>query len=548
MELTQIEQLGVSIIEENNPAGTDARSGEDFDLLKGEISKLTSLTGAKINWQKVVEHSVTILSKQSKDLLVASYLCAGLFNTNGFSGLKAGLVCFHGILTNFWDSLFPPLRKKKTKARSAALAWLAEEIVKQVNLYKPVPEDREALVLCDEAIEPLQKLIYERFEEDVVSFSGLKDAIARYLSELPEPVKVTPPGKEVTKEPDKKQEAEPAQVKKEPEKTVKPPPQQRLSKPPDIAVADTAKSIQNEQDVTRLMNELNTAYLRLSSFLFEQNKANPLPYRIARFVAWLELTELPANENLKTRVPSVDSSTIDRVKMLINNKYWEALVEFAESNLTEFPLWLDLNYYAVLALSNMGVSYKQAQEAIASELEKLLSRLPELVNLHFSDGTAFASQDTKNWLDSVLVSKAGGAGAAKSEMPEELMELKTSARSLVIEKKHKEALAVLEQGLDKSATNRERFIFTMEIAKAYLDAQRFHGAVALLEPLDNDIQRFSLETWDQPLAYETLHLLWRSLTAIAQSNDEPQPELASRIKSVYDRLCRLSPMAAFDIV
>ena len=108
--------LGTQPISDEHPAGTDIRYEPEFEELQTEIDKLSipSASGS-IDWEKVSRLATTILSAQSKDLLVASYLAVSQVHLRRIDGLNDGLSLLHNLIEGFWDHLFPP---KKTHAGS----------------------------------------------------------------------------------------------------------------------------------------------------------------------------------------------------------------------------------------------------------------------------------------------------------------------------------------------------------------------------------------------------------------------------------------------
>jgi type VI secretion system ImpA/VasJ family protein len=558
--LSDVERLGTDPIRPDAPSGDNVRYNPSFEELDSEIQKLSALSGGIVNWQKVIDLSKDILSKESKDLLIASFLCVGLFHVKGYTGLKEGIVCYQGLLKNFWDTLFPPLKKKKAKARVSAVMWLSEQMAKYAQQKEPETGERQVLTACVEAIDALHEVLYEKFPDDPVSLTILKEEIQKYLSRMPEEKehelpKEKPQEKIQYRDRELKDKPEEEKIReKSTEDTRLESPSQPLgemqpSAQLDIPVVDTSGPLESDQDASRILNDLNMGYRTISHYFYEKDKSNPLSYRISRFVVWLEIDTLPVHENYITRVPPVEDYTKERVKTLIDNNYWEALLDFAENNINEYPLWIDLNYFSSLSLSRLGSVYKQAEQMINDETAQFLRRQPELMNLHFSDGTPFANNETRNWLDSVMKSYGSGASdKTASLMSEKMSELKDSATSLVIEKKHKDALVLLKEGLDETFQARERFYITLEMAKIYLDAQRPKGALGLLETLEAEVKRFSLHEWDPPLAYETLYLMWRTLAGLREISDEGQlPDIQSRIDDLYHRLCSLNPVSAFDL-
>lgn len=73
-----ISELGKLPIEGESPVGAEVRGEPAFDLLEVELSKLSSpVHSASIDWNRITQLSVELLSTKGKDLMVACYLTGG---------------------------------------------------------------------------------------------------------------------------------------------------------------------------------------------------------------------------------------------------------------------------------------------------------------------------------------------------------------------------------------------------------------------------------------------------------------------------------------
>ncbi|MBF0466350.1 MAG: type VI secretion system protein TssA [Nitrospirae bacterium] len=536
MELSKIEELGVEPVAVDRPAGGDSRESGSFEKLKDELIKLDSLTGGVVDWKTVITLAVEILSKESKDLLVASYLCVGLLVVNGFKGLKAGLTCYKGLLTNFWEGMFPPL--KRMKGRVGAVEWLAERTTKIAATVQPNSDDRQALKDCKELIQELNVLLRELFKDDgPLSLSELARTLDSQLSKLPP------------------EAPKPVETKKtEPIEDKKSEPKQPSAAKTVFAQPSAPTDLESIDDAIKQMHSLNDSYLRVSQYIFDKDSSNALSYRIVRFLSWLEIDELPSNDNMVTMITSPQDYLVTRANDFLESGNWQALLGMAEDNIINFPFWLDLNYYSALSLTRLGKSYKGAQQAVCDELSKYLNRFPEITNLLFSDGRPFADKETIRWIEtSVLNGDGATAGTINSGSGGEskINELKNSANSLMSERKYKEAISLFHEQLNSVSNLREKFICKLEIAKTCLNAGEPTVATAILTELNNHIEQFSIDLWEPALAAETLHFLWLSLNLISDMSAESQSDMHTdteqRLRLTYERLCRLDPILAFEL-
>lgn len=121
-------------------------SGEDlsFSLLFDEIKEArradpdylsqgdwaTELKQA--NWPEVIERSAEALATQSKDLMLASWLCEALAHRDHFQGLAFGLHLIARMAEQYWDSLYPDM-EDGPEQRLSRFSWLDSTLSQVVN-------------------------------------------------------------------------------------------------------------------------------------------------------------------------------------------------------------------------------------------------------------------------------------------------------------------------------------------------------------------------------------------------------------------------------
>src|SRR5688572_1357556 len=119
-----------------NPSGVYLRHEPVFSLIK-EARKSDDIANRRpedgppkvADWAKVYELSSTALATQSKDLELGGWLTESLLKREGFAGLRDGLQTLHGLVTGFWDTVYPPLDLESdppTAQRAARLNWVGQ--------------------------------------------------------------------------------------------------------------------------------------------------------------------------------------------------------------------------------------------------------------------------------------------------------------------------------------------------------------------------------------------------------------------------------------
>jgi type VI secretion system protein VasJ len=198
----------------------------------------------------------------------------------------------------------------------------------------------------------------------------------------------------------------------------------------------------------------------------------------------------------------------------------------------------------------LGKDYAGARTAVRAEVISLLTRLPDLPGLQFSDGTPFADDSTRRWISTELLpAKTDTAVTApvSGTDSDSLARLRESSRQLMSEGKQAEAIRLVEDAIKTSSSERAKFLSHVELAVLCIEAGQLKPALARLEILDEQIRRFSLETWEPSLCIEVLRLYWETLNKLAQTSRQVSPEVIRQADVIYNRLCNLDVLAGLQL-
>ncbi|WP_164940493.1 type VI secretion system ImpA family N-terminal domain-containing protein [Bradyrhizobium zhanjiangense] len=135
------------------PAGADIRDGAEFKRLEAEVRRVEFDCPSAVDWGKVTTRSLDILSRQSKDILVACWASYGLFKIEGYEGLAVGLALLREMVDAHWEGLFPAI--KQEHARIGALDWLVARLAPAVAETAPTEADASAVVVAYDALHDL---------------------------------------------------------------------------------------------------------------------------------------------------------------------------------------------------------------------------------------------------------------------------------------------------------------------------------------------------------------------------------------------------------
>ena len=587
-----------------NPSGIDLRYDNKlliFDKIKEARRKDDELEqGAwqserkTANYPLVIKLAQETLATVSKDLQLAAWLTEALLMTESYGGLCQGIRLCHGLLTGFWDTVYPLIEDGDRELRAKPLSWIGSMLdfpLRSLPLAGPgyswfvykdsrlvgyedqAKTDKERdtrsaaiqagkippelfdkafaetpkafyltserdLDACLQALESLEKYCDERFEDDAPAFSKLKNG----LTEVRQTVH-TLLNKKREKEPDPV-EAVPLTATQEATgsgdgDTVSPAWTGAL---PSVSLGEPA-------DRRQAVAVIATA----AAFLRKQEPFSPAPYLILRGLRWGELrTASRLGDSLLLEAPPTELR--QKVKRLALGKKWSELLDACEEAMA-LPCsraWLDLQRLSVAACSALGTEYQAIATAIQSELRALLNDVPELLDATLLDDTPAANPETKAWLQhlqgpqqpSVLrgddlnsVSTAGLNGT-----PTWLTQAADSyalAKQALAAGQEEKAFAFMRSEIARQRSGRGRFRRTMQLIELAVAAGKDAIAQPLLDDVTAMIENHKLDSWEDPeqVASDLLKLM-RNSRKLQDSFEDKQ--------AMFERICRLDPVQALS--
>ncbi|HKB07149.1 MAG TPA: type VI secretion system protein TssA [Candidatus Polarisedimenticolia bacterium] len=527
--LEPIAALATKPISPEAPAGTWVRYQPEFEALKQQIDKITTTRPQDVDWGQVVSTASGILESQSKDLLVASYLAAGLQVKQGVPGLVDGLTSVTEMCQAFWDSLYP--ETKRMRARISALEWLVERVSGETKKMAPRPADGEGIAKALAVVERLEGLLEEKLGGEAPSLGDL----TRALEDLKERASAPP-----------KEEA-PAKPAVRVVSTVP-----RAAAAPTAAAA--APDLSTPEAVDKALDQSLSGLREIAGAIRKVKPQDPAAYRLARLAAWLQLADLPANTEGTTRIPPLGAGPqlAARYQEMVAGQGFSELLEQAEYQFEKSVFWLDAQRFVCQALQGLGKEYDAALEGVKQECRGLLKRLPGLLDLKFSNGTPFADDETRAWVQQqVLARTDGGDGASQVTVAAPAAPSGDDELESVL----KEVGSVSQQGLpdavrrlgglvDAARNGRQRFQRRLALAKFMVKAKEPRLAVAHLERLQEEIDRFGLEDWEPSLAVQVLGLLVSCYKQLLNGPWKNMPGAAEKAEQIFLKLALLDGAAA----
>ena len=515
-------QLGQLPVPGPAPAGSDVRSEEKFEKLSGEIDKMSSPSASgAIDWNKILSLSTDILANDSKDLLVASYLSIALIKTNGLKGLAAGAHVWRDMLATYWDLLYPA--KKRMRGRINAIDWWIQKTSAELRELKPEQWTSEDIDNLYADLGAIDSFLRENVD-DAPSTGPLMSIIGSVIAPLEEKPAEAPPPPEPQAAQTKPQAGE-----------AKP----RAAAPREAVPAPVPSGDDPEPLIKHALDTLRSA----AALMMEKDSTDGLYFRINRVVSWMTIASLPPSHGGRTMIEAPDEDIRELFKTMRQAGNWKNLLTACEARIPQYLFWLDLSRYISEALKELGFAPIAKERAGVTGL--YVDRLPGLEKLTFVDGTPFADEITRQWLQDIR--KSGSESASPSQGGDALIaRIDTdvqAAKSLAASGNVAGAIGQLRDAITRTPSTRERFIrqvrlcrFLREIDQNRLSWPYFHELVGMIDT-------YRLNDWEPELAAEAYDII---LAGVASADGNG--EFKDLKGDVFRRLSLIDPVKAMEYI
>jgi type VI secretion system protein VasJ len=542
--------IGSTSIAGDSVCGINAKYEPSFEALEAELAKQESLTAEKVDWKEVKALATDLLQNTTKDYLVACYLAHALSITEGYTGLLVGIKILEAFTENYWQESFPPA--KRLRARKTAIEWLVEKTNHFIESSPPTNADNEVVVELAKSVKNLDFSLSDKMETQSPNMAELNRSLKRLkqsaefelkaiadkapapapaaseTASMPEVVAEPVVAPTETPQPIAPQAVTPAPI-------VSTPVSSSSSKP--VAISNSA--LASEGDAKKLYKQVQDALRQLADFHAGQKAADPKRYRYSRAALWDSLEKLPPNKDGKTQLPKPAPDKFKKLQELFEQGEFIAVLDQAEKSASKMPYWFDGQRLIANSLQALGGEFTKAAEALTSELNQFLSRIPNIINLCYTDGTPFADEQTLLWIKTqVLVGdQADSAGQQNDEIHDAFLE----AQKLASSGKLTEGLGFLK----KVPTQNLRDDYRIKLASAELVAQSGQAKVAipLLERLINETKRINAIDWETDFTIKAYSIL---VQAYEKLEDDDAAQKQQQKADAFDQLCWFDPTAVAE--
>lgn len=489
-------------IKPDAPVGSDPICDDDFLLIKEEVIKLSG-----INDSLIIDTAERLLKTRAKDVRLAVYYLYARTRRDGAQGVADGFELLSALIERFGQTLLP----QREKTRKSALEWLAGQTFTECldrvgDLDQGVLErSLSALALMIEStmawpeesrpcLDPLSRRFESYFEDPRRTHTPSENAGAGS-----DPQAVGGHGT-----PSESGDAYGAGA--------------TSASTPVLSSAVSAAAVLGSPSDVSSTRALLEQTRRMTQFLRDQPDGYLPAYRLIRCIRWDTVNGVPPHDvSGKTRLLPPRAELRAHLTRLLLQKQWQELLGAVEAAFMEGVnhFWLDLQRFAFIAQEQEGGEFARVRDFLATDCAQMLTRLPGLDQLAFSDGSAFADDATLDWINTYATVRELEHGVTAEPVATVCAETDWGdAEAHAMTLATTQGLDVALVSLRDKATHRgarDRFILHRVMARVAEQADRGDMAAYLLTDLDGLIEQHKLTTWEPSLAFETKHHLLQLL-------------------------------------
>jgi type VI secretion system protein VasJ len=488
----------------DQPAGTDPGYDDDFQQMREEVNKLsgadTTLT---------CELAEKLLIAHCKDVRVATYYIWARLHRDGETGLADGLSLLAGLITRFGESLHP----QRPGSRKTALEWLSgSRVLDSLSLYPEVDKADFARIVGALALIEQGVSTWEEFSRP--QLGALYTVLENRLAQSGGINTVVPQNSGASS-----------------------------SLAESSGPSPSLRAVQSGRD---LLDQAKT----LAKYLRDQPQGWLSGHHLIKSVRWDTVHELPPlDASGRTRLLPPRPEYRAQLKRLYLQQSWLELLEQAESMFGESVnhFWLDVQWYLHQALSKAGAPYDGWATGIPQDLRLLLTRLPGLESLSWSDGTPFADEVTQGWITQQVLESVSGwdkePAAAVASGEDDILQLESEALAQADSDGVETALHWL-QSRPGISTPRHQWLIRLVMARVAEQYGKNDMALHLLADLDTVGASLPLPLWEPGLVFEVKARRLKLLRMKAQRGDGDKPRLLAEMDTLLSGLIALDPARA----
>lgn len=363
VDIARIRELVSQPISEDNPVGISVADDSLYDFIEEQMMKVGSLSHGTVQWKKVEEAAITLLSEQTKDLKLLISLLQCFHHRNTSVSLTVSLFVLGDFVHKYWETCYPYAGKKGDLPRRKFF----NQIVQRVELAVEKLDFNQCS--ADQLNELHEMTLYwddiaEKIEFDLSATDAAIAKIRRLAREAAQRLELN-----------KKSEAK------------------KTTNAERTAPSSKSQSISINTDSDKTTKQ---ALLDMANFLEEEGDAIELVVRMRRYAVWSGIDSLPEHKNNKSLVNAPPKDRTSEYWSLLDNADVD-LWKRVETTLSMAPFWFGGQYLSYQIAQKLG--YTSSAQAILQETQRFLKRWPELYDFTFRSGEPLFSDECKEWLE-----------------------------------------------------------------------------------------------------------------------------------------------------
>jgi type VI secretion system protein VasJ len=402
----------------------------------------------------------------------------------------------------------------RPRGKQMAIQWMSETRYNENCAKKPEEKDYDHINRLLQALTKLKAVLERKFPEGSPFPSGLMSAAVAW------------------------------------EKQCKPKP-----KPDATGAAGASASSQEPMETPK---QAQTTGKKIARFLVEKEPDKIMGYRLMRCLRWDIIEKAPPAENGKTQLAPPAPELLSGLQNALTAKDFKSALDKAEIAFAAGTnhFCLGLQRVSALACKNLGGPYAVLQRAIHFETGMLIKRVPELLQMSFSDGTPMCDAAAKEWIASEVQpqfsassAEAGpGAKAAPNAGVDRVEQEMKEAQALAAGGSVEKALDLIQNALRGSSSERDNFRRSIMLCNLLVSAKQPDIALSILESLHEKINNYHLDKWDPDLSVEA----WSAMVKVikmAKGNKPPNVQAAmhEKLNVVVSKISQIDPKKAFSL-
>lgn len=491
---------------EPNVCGIDCKYNDLYLFIEQELDKDNSVTQEEgTNWHLVLKNCEELLINHTKDLKIATWWLYANFKLKSVDGLLYGLDTYISLIEKYLIDIYP----KSKKSRTNILYWF------ETNLSNDIEKDED----CIKSMKNNKKFntLLNKLDLAIKNISNENKNNFKALIKLTEPLI-----KNANSQISGLNQIQ--EIKKEP----------TIGK---SAIQEFLEEINTDSDATKVLRIIKKNASLLADFYRKKDFSDLRALKITRFLSWFDIDGLPYSSGKKTSLYPPSDMELDLVDELYRTKRYVDALYLIEEILEVCPFWFDGHFYAfnIFEQTNNITASLEVKNSFVSFLKSNNG----ILDFYFINDSPFASAKTKKWIEKELVNN--------QQNDEELNIGKIKESEFYLEKiyetanlgKVKEAIEMFQTKYFESSNVEEKFNWRFKQSQFAVEYEKKDIALALLEELEKDIDKYHLTEWNPKLASKVYTMLLNNFTNLDLHID--------KLNFIYKNLCKTDVNSAFEI-